>query len=83
MATTAQRGYGSNHQKLRGEWAQKVERGMVSCAGCGQPILPGTRWHLGHNHRFGGYAGPEHQRCNIGERNRRHNRKRKLTSRSW
>jgi hypothetical protein len=43
-----------------------VEAGMVRCARCGERILPGEAWDLGH---LDGtertlYSGPEHRRCN-------------------
>jgi hypothetical protein len=81
--STSERGYGTNHMRERATWKPLVERGEVACARCGRFIAPGSKWHLGHDHLSGGYVGPEHARCNIAERNRRHNRKRRLTSRNW
>jgi hypothetical protein len=61
--------YGPAHRRLRSEWAAKMRAGIrVECARCGERILPGQSWDLGH--RDGGgpraYAGPEHARCNRG-----------------
>lgn len=43
--------------------------GGVLCARCGEAIVPGTKWDLGH---FDGdksrYQGPEHVKCNRGAR---------------
>lgn len=65
--STAERGYGAEHQKLRKEWAVKVAAGGVSCARCGLPIPPGSKWDLGHDPRDRSrHWGPEHQRCNRG-----------------
>ena len=75
--TATQQGYGNSHQRLRKCWKAQVEAGVVTCARCGGWIAPGSRWHLGHDHDFGGYAGPEHARCNLAERNKRHARKRR------
>ncbi len=58
--------YGSKHQKLRARWALKVDRGGVLCARCGQPIHPGTPWHLDHRDADRSqYLGPSHARCNT------------------
>jgi hypothetical protein len=64
--TTTQRGYGSQHQKLRAEWKPVVESGRAICARCGQPILVGQPWDLGHNDNDRDkYNGPEHANtCN-------------------
>jgi hypothetical protein len=80
--SSAERGYGPAHVRLRAQWAIRVERGEVFCR-CGRWIAPGSKWHLGHDHRNGGYTGPEHERCNIGERNRRHARRRRVRSEVW
>jgi hypothetical protein len=64
-AKTVEQGYGAEHKRLRRRWAREVELGGVRCWRCGDPILPGSRWDLGHNdydRRF--YNGPEHARCN-------------------
>jgi hypothetical protein len=63
--TTTQRGYGYMHQSQRRRWGPKVAAGGVSCARCGNPILPGEPWDLGHvDCDPTRYAGPEHAGCN-------------------
>ena len=92
--TTAQRGYGSQHQKLRAKWKPLVDAGMVSChAGvclmASRWIPPGSAWHLGHTPDRSGWTGPEHERCNEADGARRGNRRRAarpagmVTSRRW
>jgi hypothetical protein len=63
--TTAERGYGTEHRKLREHWAEQVATGTVRCAkpGCGQLIQPGEPWDLGHAPDRS-YPRPEHQACN-------------------
>src|ERR1035438_2912722 len=79
--STTQRGYGSQHMKERKRFARIVEAGGAFCS-CGGWIAPGSDWHLGHDHRNGGYLGPEHARCNIRDRNKRHARP-KVRSEVW
>jgi hypothetical protein len=64
--TRTERGYGSPHVRLRANWKLKVEAGGVLCWRCGEPILPGTPWDLGHDDSDRTrYKGPEHaNRCN-------------------
>ena len=72
--TTAQRGYGAAHDRLRKRWKPIVDAGEAICARCHQPIFPGTPWDLGHDDKDRGkYNGPEHRRCNRGEPSRRKN----------
>ena len=72
------RKYGRPHKLVRLELAPLVEAGLVSCARCGDPIEPGTRWHLGHDDVDPSlYQGPEHAWCNEGAP------KRNVTSRRW
>jgi hypothetical protein len=63
FSTTA-RGYGSTHQATRRRYAALVATDQAKCARCGQPILPGEPWDLGHTEDRQGYTGPEHARCN-------------------
>jgi hypothetical protein len=95
MAHTTARGYGHRHQQLRKRWAPIVAAGGVLCARCGQPILPGELWDLGHDdvdRRV--YTGPEHRaRCNRSAGGQEGNRRRwrrprqhppqQRTSRRW
>lgn len=62
--TTGARGYGWRHQQLREHWAPKVRAGLVDCARCARPILPGSAWDLGHTDDRTAYRGPEHAHCN-------------------
>lgn len=84
-ASTADRGYGKDHQRERERVARVVDAGGGFCVNptCGRWIAPGSKWHLGHDHRNGGYAGPEHAGCNVAERNKRHARVRRRKSRAW
>ena len=62
---TVARGYGQTHRAERKRWARDVERGVVCCARCGRPIIPGTPWVFGHDdHDRTIHTGPEHVRCN-------------------
>lgn len=62
--TANARGYGHAHRKLRAALAHSVAAGQTTCWRCGQPIIPGQLWDLGHRDDRTGYAGPEHQACN-------------------
>lgn len=69
--SSAARGYGSKHKKLREEWRLAVETGEIECARCGELIAPGQDWHLGHDDfNRSVYSGPEHAACNIAASNR-------------
>ena len=59
--STNDRGYGWKHQCLRAKWTPKVNAGDVDCWRCGQPIIPGQRWDLGHHDTDRSITiGPEH-----------------------
>lgn len=76
--TTKERGYGSQHRRLKEGWRKKVDAGQASCARCGGWIPPeglGSRcphcgkedcgWDLGHDDQDRTqYSGPEHACCN-------------------
>ena len=58
-------GYGPSHRMRRRMLSARVEAGLEYCARCGEPILQGEPWDLGHDdydRRL--YLGPEHRRCN-------------------
>jgi hypothetical protein len=75
QAKTSARGYGRRHQALRKRLAPRVASGVVLCARCGKPILPGEPWDLGHDdHDRTRYNGPEHRRCNRARVKRRQSR---------
>jgi hypothetical protein len=62
---TTERGYGTEHQKLRKQWEPKVKAGVVICARCRKWIAPQAAWDLGHDDiDRGRYTGPEHAACN-------------------
>lgn len=67
--STTRRGYGTQHQKLRAQYAKLIATGEARCARCGQPIHPGQRWALDHSdhpdaHQMGWYLGASHSACN-------------------
>lgn len=62
--TTGARGYGMAHQRERKRWERRVEAGLVDCARCKEPIVPGRPWDLGHNDERTAWSGPEHRVCN-------------------
>jgi hypothetical protein len=78
--STALRGYGGYHQRLKAVVAQIVLRGEATCARCGLPIAAGEPWDLGHDDfDRRKYSGPEHRACNRATASHR----RKRVSRSW
>jgi hypothetical protein len=69
--TTAQRGYGSTHERLRQQWAPIVAAGGALCWRCGRLINRGDDWDLGHDDLDRSvYRGPEHRACNRAVRKR-------------
>lgn len=83
--TMAQRGYGSEHSRLRKRWKEVIAREGATCARCGKPIVPGMLWDLGHvDGRKDVWSGPEHRSCNRAtSRHRVQRRRRKRWSRVW
>ena len=82
--TTAARGYGGQHQKLRAQWKPAVDAGQAIChaAICLHPsrwIQPGTPWHLGHTADRTAWTGPEHALCNEADGGRRS----RMRGRTW
>jgi hypothetical protein len=62
--TTAQRGYGYEHRKLRESWRPRVEAGQVACSLCGLMIEPGQEFDLAHDPMDSRrYLGPAHARA--------------------
>jgi len=65
QGTRKERGYDYKHEKLRKQLAPDVEAGRKNCWRCGERILAGEPWDLGHSDEDRTkYMGPEHQRCN-------------------
>ncbi len=65
--TTSQRGYGSQHQRLRANWQARIDTGeVVICWRCETTRIHGKAWHLGHDdHDRTTYHGPECVPCNT------------------
>jgi hypothetical protein len=77
---TTRRGYGTPHQRLRLYWVKQIAAGGVVCASCGEPILPGQPFDLGHTEDRTGYVGPECRKCNRAKGARKTNAKRRQAS---
>lgn len=80
--TTAERGYGSDHQAERARWQPVVDAGRGRCHAvkCLMPtrhIRPGSAWDLGHLPDRTGWSGPEHAHCNRVEGAKRGNKARR------
>jgi hypothetical protein len=70
--------YGRAHRRVRAMFAPYVEAGATLCARCGELIIPGEPWDLGHDdYDRSRYAGPEHRHCNRATAGRR------MWSRNW
>jgi hypothetical protein len=81
--SSTQRGYGKHHRVLRRQVARIVDQGSAVCARCGQWIVPGEPWDLGHDDQDRSrYTGPEHRACNRATATHRKQRQR-LVSRVW
>ena len=86
MASTTERGYGADHQRLRKQWAARLAAGATPpCPRCGRPVTQGMAWDLDHTDDRRGYHGPAHARCNraAGGRRARRRTPRIITSRRW
>jgi hypothetical protein len=70
-ASSAARGYGPAHQRLRAEWQARVAKGGVDCCLCGLAIGVSEPWHLDHTEDRKGYRGAAHRVCNLREGQRR------------
>ena len=85
--STAQRGYGTNHQRERKRWDPIVRAGNATCARCEEPISADGPYDLGHNDDRTQWTGPEHVACNrsAGGKNGAAvtNAKRQTVSREW
>jgi hypothetical protein len=69
------------HQARRRMLAPIVAAGCVPCAGCGELIKPGEKWHLDHDDvDRSRYLGVSHQRCNSATVTHRRVR---ISSRDW
>ena len=79
MARTADLGYGAAHQRLRRRLQAIVDSGAAVCWRCRRPVLPGSRWHVGHDDvdrsQYASDEPIEHAACNIGARKRLHARR--------
>lgn len=73
--TTAERGYGANHERTRASYALAVKQGRAVCWRCREPILPDEPWDLGHDDLDRSITrGPEHaNRCNRSAAAKREN----------
>jgi hypothetical protein len=66
--TTAEKGYGIEHKRLREKVKRTVDAGSAVCWRCGRPIHPAEHWDLGHHDGPAAkalrvYRGPEHRYC--------------------
>ncbi|WP_109507220.1 hypothetical protein [Nocardioides speluncae] len=83
MASTTERGYGNEHQKMRAQIKRDVvDPGLGYCWRCGRWIDPAKPWDLGHDdHDRSTYRGPECRPCNRGTRRR--DRQERRPPRRW
>ena len=66
--TTAERGYGWEHQRARAEHINRLDP-STPCPRCGEPLGSDPDvLDLGHTDDRLGYAGLEHLACNRGKR---------------
>jgi predicted kinase len=84
--STTERGYGYHHRQVRAAVKPHVDAGEATCWRCGNRILPGTPWDLGHDDEDRTrYRGPEHRDCNRSSAAVRGNAMRTVptNSRNW
>ena len=63
--TPTQRGYGTEHRRLRAQWKARIDAGLQpACTRCPNPILPGQPFELDHSDDRTTWLGPAHQHCN-------------------
>lgn len=82
-ASSTARGYGAEHKRERARWARIVERGEATCCLCGQPIVPGVKWHLDHTPDRTGYRGPACASCNVKDGAKRARARQETTDLQW
>lgn len=83
-SSTADRGYGRDHQVERQRWVTILaEVGELPCARCQEPIYQGDAWDLGHNEDRTAWTGPECLPCNRGAGAVNSNRGRQMIVRPW
>lgn len=65
--TSAERGYGANHQAHRRDAEAALQRGeTLTCWRCGGPITRAADMHIGHDDEDRSITrGPEHTNCNL------------------
>lgn len=63
------------YKQARAQVKAQVDAGLAHCWRCGQPIPPGTPWHLGHHDNDRSrLMGAEHPACNLRSAARKGNR---------
>src|SRR3954468_7627698 len=58
------------HRNARKRLGRDVAAGGVACWRCGRPIVPGSKWHVGHDDAGVAIMGAEHAVCNLSAQNR-------------
>lgn len=87
LASTASRGYGGDHQRMRKKFEPQVRAGKAVCVRCGELIDPKEPWDLDHEDDRKTYRGPAHRACNrrAGQANATETRMQRnaMTIRDW
>ena len=82
-ASSAKRGYGAEHRRVREQWAARLQRdGGATCCICGHWIDVDESWHLDHTPERDGYRGVAHATCNKRDGAKR-GRARQNTNQRW